>query len=195
MIVSEFANAKDPASTFTPIHLWGPRLTSDEQIELSVPHGLTTALVVLRGALRVDSSDAIQAAEVGLFDRVGEVIRIDGGGNATTLLLCDLPIEEPIVGRAPFVMNTVDEDPSRPTRRARPAAGCWRSCSFASGGRRGLAGARASRGSAGREARAAPPEELRGPARRGARGRGLPERGELRGVGGEPAVGADRGGS
>lgn len=41
------------------------------------PNGYTTALVVLKGAVQVNGSEAIQAAEVGLFDRAGETICID----------------------------------------------------------------------------------------------------------------------
>jgi quercetin 2,3-dioxygenase len=109
VIAGEFADVKGPARTFTPIHVWDLRLASDAVTELSVPDGFTTALVVLKGALRVNGSEAILAAEVGLFDRAGESIRIDGGGGATALLLCGRPIDEPIVGRGPFVMNSADE--------------------------------------------------------------------------------------
>ena len=109
VIAGEFAGAKGPASTFTEIHLWDLRLTSSTTTPLSVPDGFTTALTVLEGALRVNGSEAIQAGEVGLFDRAGESIRIDDGAGARALLLCGRPIGEPIVGRGPFVMNSADE--------------------------------------------------------------------------------------
>ena len=74
-----------------------------------MPDGWTTALVVLRGALRVNGSEAIGAAEVALFDRAGARIRIDGAKDATALLLSGEPIDEPIVGSGPFVMNSARE--------------------------------------------------------------------------------------
>jgi redox-sensitive bicupin YhaK (pirin superfamily) len=37
VIAGEFAGAKGPANTFTPIHVWDLRLTSDERTDLSVP--------------------------------------------------------------------------------------------------------------------------------------------------------------
>jgi len=109
VIAGEFAGTKGPAMTFTPMHVWDLRLASDQRTDIVVPDGYTTALVVLRGAVRVNGSEAIGAAEVGLFDREGESICIDSAKDATALLLCGAPIDEPIVGQGPFVMNTPGE--------------------------------------------------------------------------------------
>ena len=109
VIAGEFAGTKGPAKTYTPIHVWDLRLTSDQPFDLEVPDGYTTALVVLEGAVHVNGSEAIGAAEVGLFDRTGETIRLDSAENVTALLLIGEPIDEPIVGSGPFVMNTDQE--------------------------------------------------------------------------------------
>jgi quercetin 2,3-dioxygenase len=109
VIAGEFAGVKGPARTFTPIHVWDLRLTGDERMDLAVPDGFTTALVVLRGALRVNGSEEIRAAEVGLFDRAGESLCVDGAKEATALLLCGEPIDEPVAGQGPFVMNSGEE--------------------------------------------------------------------------------------
>lgn len=82
---------------------------SDQPIKLAVPDSYTTALVVLKGSVQVNGSEAISVAEAGLFDRAGETICIDSTKNATALLLCGEPIDEPIAGSGPFVMNTRDE--------------------------------------------------------------------------------------
>ena len=92
-----------------PLDVWDLRLAGDRPTDLAVPNGYTTALVVLRGSLRVNEAEAIQAAEVGLFDRPGERITIDAATEATALLLAGAPIDEPIVGRGPFVMNSEAE--------------------------------------------------------------------------------------
>jgi redox-sensitive bicupin YhaK (pirin superfamily) len=109
VIAGELAGTKGPARTFTPIQVWDLRLASEDRVELTVPEGHTTALAVLRGTLRVNGSEDVGAAEVGIFDRSRTKICIDGARDVTALLLAGEPIDEPIVGQGPFVMNTAQE--------------------------------------------------------------------------------------
>jgi len=107
IIAGALEGSTGPAQTFTPIAVWDLRL--DGAVDLRLTDGWTTALVVLKGTLRVNGSEPIGTAEVGLLDRVGTIVRIDGAEAATALLLAGEPIDEPIMGSGPFVMNTAQE--------------------------------------------------------------------------------------
>jgi redox-sensitive bicupin YhaK (pirin superfamily) len=109
VIAGEFQGVKGPAKTFTPVLLWDVRLKAGHIAEFSLPEGFTTALVVQRGSVTVNGSDTIGSVDLALFNRDGDRITVAATEDAMALLLCGQPIDEPIVGQGPFVMNTQEE--------------------------------------------------------------------------------------
>ena len=109
VIAGKYDDLIGPAMTFTPIHVWDLLLKNKKPFNLVVPDGHTALLAVLKGSVQINSSNTIRAAEVGVFDGTGDHISIESSKNATALLLCGEPINEPIAGSGPFVMNTQSE--------------------------------------------------------------------------------------
>ena len=113
IIAGELAGAKGPARTFTPINMWDVRLGVDANVTLDLPDGHTSLIVVLGGHVTVSGADgeSQQAgeAEVLLLSRDGNTATVHADGDATLLVLTGEPIDEPIAGYGPFVMNTEDE--------------------------------------------------------------------------------------
>ncbi|UOM33524.1 pirin family protein [Acuticoccus sp. I52.16.1] len=106
IIAGAFRGAVGPARTFTPINVWDLDLTAGADLALELPKGHTAMLVVLSGHVTVEDGHEAGAAEVILLGRDGHDVDIHADGAATLLVLTGEPIDEPIVGYGPFVMNT-----------------------------------------------------------------------------------------
>ncbi|HEY6432946.1 MAG TPA: pirin family protein [Acetobacteraceae bacterium] len=106
VIAGQLLGAKGPARTFTPINVWDVRLKHDADITLDLPEGHTAMLVVLGGRVTVNGSEGVGEAEMLLLSREGSAVLVHADGDATVLVLTGEPIDEPIVGYGPFVMNS-----------------------------------------------------------------------------------------
>ena len=109
VIAGQFDAAKGPAQTFTPINVWDVRLKPDANVVLDVPAGHTLVLAVLSGHVVVNASDPVGPAEVLLLDRDGDSVSLSADADTVMLVLTGEPIDEPIVGYGPFVMNSPEE--------------------------------------------------------------------------------------
>ena len=109
IIAGELAGAKGPAHTFTAINVWDVRLNRDADATLELPDGHVAMLVVLGGHVTVDGSESVGEAEVLLLSREGSEVAVHADGDAVLLVLTGEPIDEPIVGYGPFVMNSREE--------------------------------------------------------------------------------------
>ena len=109
VIAGDYAGHAGPAKTFTPIDVWDVRLRGGETIELPAHAGRSVAVVVLRGTVEVNGAQVAREAQFVLLDRDATGVSIEANNDATLLILSGEPIDEPIVGYGPFVMNTQAE--------------------------------------------------------------------------------------
>lgn len=109
VIAGELLGTKGPAKTFTPINVWDLRLTRNADLTLGLPETHTAMLVVLTGRITVNGTMDAGEAEMVLLSREGGDVAIHADGDAMVLVLTGEPIDEPIVGYGPFVMNSEQE--------------------------------------------------------------------------------------
>lgn len=109
VIAGRFDGHSGPARTHTPMDVWDLRLNAGAHLRLPLVDGHTAALVVLRGRVQVNQQAPAGPSQLLTFDRAGEAIEIDADSDAVLLFLGGEPIDEPVVGHGPFVMNSGEE--------------------------------------------------------------------------------------
>ncbi|MFH5949357.1 pirin family protein [Roseomonas xinghualingensis] len=109
IIAGDYQGSTGPARTFTPINVWDLSLSAGADLNLDLPEGHTAMIVVLTGHVTIAESQTAGEAEMVLFGRDGGKIAIRADGDAKLLVLTGEPIDEPIVGYGPFVMNSEAE--------------------------------------------------------------------------------------
>lgn len=98
-----------PAHTFTAMNVWDLSLHPGAVVELAVQAGWNNALVVLRGLVEIDGATIVRETQWVQLERGIKSFSVEANNDALLLWLSGEPIEQPVVGYGPFVMNTQQE--------------------------------------------------------------------------------------
>jgi quercetin 2,3-dioxygenase len=106
VIAGEYGGQPGPARTFSAMDVWDLRLLRGRSVSLPFKAGRTAALVVLRGAVQINDSEITREAQLVLLDREAGEVLLEANSDAAVLVLSGEPLNDPVVGYGPFVMNS-----------------------------------------------------------------------------------------
>ena len=110
VIAGQFAEQIGPASTFSPVNVWDGALKAGHAQYIHVPVDHNTLVVVLEGEMLLNGSQKVADYSIVLFANDGEAeIQLEATTDAKFLVLTGKPLNEPIQGHGPFVMNSKNE--------------------------------------------------------------------------------------
>jgi oxidoreductase, short-chain dehydrogenase/reductase family len=110
LIAGEYKGVKGAADTFTEMNVWDIVLNAGKKAVLEIPEAHNLSMVVLRGNVTLNGKEQTGARQLVGFEKSGGNVHIEAGSEEVKiLLLSGVPIDEPVVGYGPFVMNTAEE--------------------------------------------------------------------------------------
>ena len=108
VLAGEYRGAKGPAQTFTTVNLFDARLRAGQKLSLDLRDGFSAGLYVVSGRIEVNGQ-AANETELVVLDREGNDVELSATTDAIVFVMNGAPIDEPVVGYGPFVMNTTRE--------------------------------------------------------------------------------------
>ncbi len=109
VIAGQYGDVSGPASTFTPLNVWDVELEAGSQTHFSLPKGWGVGLAVLKGNVRINNAADATTQELVVLSPEGDTFSVQASSATRLLLISGEPIDDPIVGQGPFVMNSYAE--------------------------------------------------------------------------------------
>ena len=109
VIAGEFQGHAGPARTFSPMLVWDVTLQDHANVLLDVPDGWNTAVIARSGSSLINEHARAAVGQMVVLSSQGNQVQIQTEAESQLLLIAGEPLNEPIEGYGPFVMNTKEE--------------------------------------------------------------------------------------
>lgn len=109
VVAGAFAGQTGPALTHTRMNVLDVRLAAGNSITFNTGEGDTALVYLLAGRLQLGAEEILEDQAMAVMSSHGDAFAVTALENSRFLVLSGEPINEPINGHGPFVMNTYDE--------------------------------------------------------------------------------------
>lgn len=109
VIAGQHAGTAGPALTFSPINLRDVRLAAGKTVSFPVTEGHTAALLLLAGELVINDEGQANEGDLVVLKQEGGSVTLHARTEVHLLFMDGEPLNEPVVGYGPFVMNSTEE--------------------------------------------------------------------------------------
>lgn len=109
VIAGDYQGHKGPARTFSPMLVWDVTVQTHANVVLDVPDGWNTAVIARSGSTLINEYARTAAGQMVVLSAQGGHVHIQAEADSQLLLIAGEPLNEPIEGYGPFVMNTKEE--------------------------------------------------------------------------------------
>ena len=110
VVAGELNQTTGIAKTFTAMNVFDIHLVKDQQITLPAAEGTTTLIYLRKGKVQFSSDEeSLEEQAMAIMSSLGTGVQINALENCDLLFLSAQPLNEPINGQGPFVMNSYDE--------------------------------------------------------------------------------------
>lgn len=110
VVAGELNQTTGIAKTFTAMNVFDIHLVKDQQITLPAAEGATTLIYLRKGKVQFSSDEeSLEEQALAVMSSLGTGVQINALENCDLLFLSAQPLNEPINGQGPFVMNSYDE--------------------------------------------------------------------------------------
>ena len=105
ILVGELFNHTSPVESLSPAYIYEIKQKGGSKLEIPISTGFTAGLYVIKGEILSDNKTLSQSS-ITKFETDGVTIFIDAINDAHYFVLGGVPLNEPIVAYASFVMNS-----------------------------------------------------------------------------------------
>lgn len=108
VIAGSYGGVTGPARTMTDLQVLDMRLDAGSKVQVDIIDGHSATLVTLDAEVSVNGQ-YVGSSSTTVFSHLGDQVEFSVEKSGKALLLTGQPIDEPIVGYGPFVMNSQAE--------------------------------------------------------------------------------------